>query len=208
MILLMVGGLHGKKPLPSLVDEHGEDVIDEEWPGLARRDAGFKNTNNSDSARNAAHRANYLPHSTSDRDGRSIEWPRSSSHHRPRSPQRGHSLGRPRSPQCRCLLDRPRSPQRQHLPPPRLPPPEHRHSPYQPPDHLAPAPRQKRGRIDDDVDSNKFKEVVNTRDRVPVIKRARGLPQEDGLHSAGDDYRQREVGLRSRKEQHGEYTRR
>ncbi|KIJ10202.1 hypothetical protein PAXINDRAFT_16773 [Paxillus involutus ATCC 200175] len=35
-ILLTVGGLHGKKPLASIVDEHNEDVIDEEWPGLAR----------------------------------------------------------------------------------------------------------------------------------------------------------------------------
>ncbi|KAF8834161.1 hypothetical protein BDN67DRAFT_1016790 [Paxillus ammoniavirescens] len=30
----------------------------------------------------------------------------------------------------------------------------------------------KRGRIDDDVDSNQFEEAVNTCDRVPVIKRA------------------------------------
>ncbi|KIJ05960.1 hypothetical protein PAXINDRAFT_20820 [Paxillus involutus ATCC 200175] len=34
-ILLTVGGLHGKKLLASIVDEHNEDVIDEEWPGLA-----------------------------------------------------------------------------------------------------------------------------------------------------------------------------
>ncbi|KAF8833522.1 hypothetical protein BDN67DRAFT_985978 [Paxillus ammoniavirescens] len=131
MILLTVGGLHGKKPLPSLVDEHNKDVIDEEWPGLAGRDAGFKNTDNSDSARNAAHQ------------------------------------GSPPLPST-----------------------------------------QKRGRINDDINSNQFEEAVNTHDRVPVVKQAQGLPQEDGLHSAGDDYRQREVGLYSRKEQHGEYTRR
>ncbi|KIJ04524.1 hypothetical protein PAXINDRAFT_22180 [Paxillus involutus ATCC 200175] len=35
-ILLTIGGLHGKKPLASIVDEHNEDVIDEERPGLAR----------------------------------------------------------------------------------------------------------------------------------------------------------------------------
>ncbi|KIJ09071.1 hypothetical protein PAXINDRAFT_17839 [Paxillus involutus ATCC 200175] len=65
-ILLTVGGLHGKKPLASIVDEHDEDVIDEERPGLAVKDTGFRNTDNSDSARNAAHRANRLPPSTSD----------------------------------------------------------------------------------------------------------------------------------------------
>ncbi|KIJ06547.1 hypothetical protein PAXINDRAFT_20259 [Paxillus involutus ATCC 200175] len=31
------------------------------------------------------------------------------------------------------------------------------------------------GRIDDDVDSNQFKEVVNTHERVPVVKRARKM---------------------------------
>ncbi|KIJ06282.1 hypothetical protein PAXINDRAFT_20518 [Paxillus involutus ATCC 200175] len=79
-ILLTVGGLHGKKPLASIVDEHNEDVIDEEWPGLAVKDTGFRNADNSDSARNAAHRANRLPPSTSDRDGCSIERPHSPSH--------------------------------------------------------------------------------------------------------------------------------
>ncbi|KIJ14191.1 hypothetical protein PAXINDRAFT_12846 [Paxillus involutus ATCC 200175] len=49
-ILLTVGGLHGKKPLASIVDEHDEDVIDEEWPGLAIKDTGCRNTDNSDSA--------------------------------------------------------------------------------------------------------------------------------------------------------------
>ncbi|KIJ08453.1 hypothetical protein PAXINDRAFT_18416 [Paxillus involutus ATCC 200175] len=34
-ILLTIGGLHGKKPLASIVDEHDKDVIDEERPGLA-----------------------------------------------------------------------------------------------------------------------------------------------------------------------------
>jgi hypothetical protein len=199
-ILLTVGGLHGKKPLASIVDEHDEDVIDEERPGLAVKDTGFRNADNSDSARNAAHRANRLPPSTSDRDGRSIE--------RPRSPSRHRVLDRPRSPQRRRSLDRPRSPHRHRSPPPRSPPPERRHSPHRPPDRLAPASRQKRGRIDDDVDSNQFEEVVNTHERVPVVKRARVLPEEAGLHSADDDHRQREDGHRSRKEQRREYTRR
>ncbi|KIJ07125.1 hypothetical protein PAXINDRAFT_19675 [Paxillus involutus ATCC 200175] len=187
-ILLTVGGLHGKKPLASIVDEHDEDVIDEERPSLAVKDTGFRNADNSDSARNAAHRANRLPPSTSDRDGRSIE--------RPHSPSRHH------------VLDRPRSPHRHRSPPPRSPPPERRHSPHRPPDRLAPASRQKQGRIDDDVDSNQFAEVVNTHERVPVVKRAQVLPEEAGLHSADDDHRQREDGHRSRKEQRKEYTRR
>ncbi|KIJ05065.1 hypothetical protein PAXINDRAFT_21650 [Paxillus involutus ATCC 200175] len=199
-ILLTVGGLHGKKPLASIVDEHDEDVIDEEWPGLAIKDTGFRNTDNSDSARNAAHQANHLPPSTSDCDGRSIERPRSPSHH--------HVLDRPRSPQRCRSLDRPRSPHRHRLPPPRLPPPEHCHSPHQPPDRLAPASRQNRGHIDDNVDSNQFEEVVNTHERVLVVKRARVLPEEAGLHSTNDDHRQREDGHCSRKEQHREYTRR
>ncbi|KIJ12683.1 hypothetical protein PAXINDRAFT_14445 [Paxillus involutus ATCC 200175] len=133
-ILLTIGGLHGKKPLASIVDEHNKDVIDEEWPGLAIKDTGFRNADNSDSARNTAHQANHLPPSTSDHDGCSIERPHSSSHHR--------------------VLDHPRSPHRHHSPPPHLPPPEHHHSPHQPPDRLAPASRQKRGRIDVDVDSS------------------------------------------------------
>ncbi|KIJ12758.1 hypothetical protein PAXINDRAFT_14326 [Paxillus involutus ATCC 200175] len=199
-ILLTVGGLHGKKPLASIVDEHDKDVIDEEWPGLAVKDTGFRNADNSDSARNAVHRANRLPPSTSDHDGRSIE--------RPRSPSRHHVLDCPRSPQRRHSLDCPRSPQRHRSPPPRSPPPERCHSPHWPPDRLAPASRQKRGRIDDDVDSNEFKEVVNTHERVPVVKRAQVLPKEAGLHSADDDHRQREDGHCSRKEQHREYTRR
>ncbi|KIJ08127.1 hypothetical protein PAXINDRAFT_18707, partial [Paxillus involutus ATCC 200175] len=49
-ILLTIGGLHGKKPLASIVDEHNKDVIDEEWPGLAVKDTGFRNADNSDSA--------------------------------------------------------------------------------------------------------------------------------------------------------------
>ncbi|KIJ08145.1 hypothetical protein PAXINDRAFT_18696, partial [Paxillus involutus ATCC 200175] len=167
-ILLTVGGLHGKKLLASIVDEHDKDVIDEEWPGLAVKDTGFRNADNSDSAQNAAHRANCLPPSTSDRDGCSIERPHSPSHHR--------VLDRPCSPHCHCS------------PPPCLPPPERRHSPHRPPDHLAPASRQKRGRIADDVDSNQFEEVVNTHERVLVVKRARVLPEEAGLHSADDDY--------------------
>ncbi|KIJ18414.1 hypothetical protein PAXINDRAFT_8661 [Paxillus involutus ATCC 200175] len=199
-ILLTIGGLHGKKLLASIVDEHDGDVIDEEWPGLAVKDTGFRNTNNSDSARNAAHRANCLPPSISDRDGRSIEWPHSPSRHR--------VLDRPRSPQRRCSLDRPRSPHRHRSPPPCSPPPERRHSPHRPPDRLAPASRQKRGRINDDVNSNQFEEVVNTHEWVPVVKRARVLPEEAGLHSADDDHCQREDGHRSRKEQHREYTRR
>ncbi|KIJ19522.1 hypothetical protein PAXINDRAFT_8011 [Paxillus involutus ATCC 200175] len=158
-ILLTVGGLHGKKPLASIVDEHDEDVIDEEWPGLAVKDTGFRNTDNSDSTRNAAHRANRLPPSTSDHNGHSIEWPRSPSRHR--------VLDRPHSPQRRRSLDRPRSPHRH-----RSPPPECHHSPHRPPDRLAPASRQKRGRIDVNVDSNQFEEVVNTHERVPVVKRA------------------------------------
>ncbi|KIJ14143.1 hypothetical protein PAXINDRAFT_13059 [Paxillus involutus ATCC 200175] len=108
----------------------------------------------------------------------------------------------------RRSLDRPCSPHRHHSPPPRSPPPERRHSPHRPPDRLAPASRQKRGHIDDDVDSNQFEEVVNTHERVPVVKWARDLPEKAGLHSADDDHRQREDGHRSRKEQHREYTRR
>ncbi|KIJ07842.1 hypothetical protein PAXINDRAFT_18989 [Paxillus involutus ATCC 200175] len=160
------------------------------WDSAASLTLGISliSTKEEDSARNAAHRANHLPPSTSDHDGRSIEQPRSPSRHR--------------------VLDCPPSPQRRCLPPPRSPPPERRHSPHQPPDRLAPASRQKRGRIDDNVDSNQFEEVVNTHEWVLVVKRARVLPKEARLHSADDDHRQREDGHRSRKEQHREYTRR
>ncbi|KIJ09431.1 hypothetical protein PAXINDRAFT_17472 [Paxillus involutus ATCC 200175] len=68
--------------------------------------------------------------------------------------------------------------------------------------------RLNRGHIDDNVDSNQFEEVVNTHERVLVVKRARVLPEEAGLHSTNDDHRQREDGHCSRKEQHREYTRR
>ncbi|KIJ09795.1 hypothetical protein PAXINDRAFT_17129 [Paxillus involutus ATCC 200175] len=154
-ILLTVGGLHGKKPLARIVDEHDKDVIDEERPGLARIEQIVS----------------PLPHLTV-----------------MVAPLNGHTPLHVTM--CLTAL-----------------------APLSVVVHLtALTPlivivrlRLKRGRIDDDVDSNQFKEVVNTHERV---KRARVLPEEAGLHSADDDHRQREDGHRSRKEQRREYTRR
>ncbi|KIJ59570.1 hypothetical protein HYDPIDRAFT_33099, partial [Hydnomerulius pinastri MD-312] len=106
---------------------------------------------------------------------------------RPRSPQRHRSPSRPRSPQCP-------------------------HSPERPYDRPPPPSRQKRGRGDEDIDSDEFEEDEgdNTR-RLPQPKRARGPPQGHVDQGRGDrsdstnDYdRPREAGHRGRKERHRE----
>ncbi|KIJ09749.1 hypothetical protein PAXINDRAFT_17184, partial [Paxillus involutus ATCC 200175] len=125
-ILLTVGGLHGKKPLARIVDEHNEDVIDEEWPGLARIEQIVS----------------PLPHLTV-----------------MVAPLNAHAPLHV----TMCLTALALLSVVIHL------------TALTPLIVIVCLHLAEVGHVDDDVDSNQFEEVVNTHERVPVVKQARKM---------------------------------